>query len=121
MSEPHITLDLQGDQCRITMPPDAWCKVKVYRNGGLVAILAPLVTDEDLRRKKRRRHRWETPTSNSGLVALKLHDRLYLAVYDRDGEANLLKQEYQRDDTGLVPTHGYEAVDGVHIEVVTHE
>ena len=116
MSEPTIIIELQGEQCCVTMPPDARLKVKIHANQDSLVLTQP-VTDENLQRMGRKRQHWETPDSNTVLLTLLLGEHLVIDVYGGDSEGHLLHQEYQRTDTGLKPMHSEQQSDWPRIEI----
>ena len=116
MDEPIIIIELQGDQCRVTMPPDARLKVKIHANQKIQVLTQP-VTDENLQRMGRKRRHWEPPDSNMALLTLLPDEHLVIDVYGGDSGGHMLHQEYQRTDTSLEPLHSELKSGGPRIEI----
>ncbi len=105
MVDTIITLEMQGDQCSVEVPVDAWLRVKVYVNDRNKKVLTPSRT-----RTQRQRQ--------TCLIPVQMQELLRIDVYDGNGEAQLLSHEYRREKTGLVLIERYNDGNGVQIEVV---
>ena len=110
MADDIVTLQLQGDQCTIAMPPDAWLKVKVYSPSGCPVLTQPRAPGE-------KRRLWDSDTSNERTLTLKTGDTLRIDVYGGDGEVCYLRAEYQMEAGQLAQRRMVTLTEGVRIEV----
>jgi|GEM_PF-4032662 len=88
--EEHITIQLQGDECTVSIPPDSYYRVKVPTHN----IILDAAGDRRF------------PVRTSATFALPVGEQIHLDVYGPGGEGYLASMDVQRETSGLVEHQG---------------